>query len=534
MNSNTKIVIIISVLLTIYIYLLFRTPTKIYNGPIAPSTVETVNFDILKKVALDKLNLVKEKSGLLSPYNKLLMSKVESVLNSATELKHLALASLLMPNNCIDTAPIMPLKNPLDSTLFQFEQGNIGWYWGYSTYTNPIGNIMYYIVRIELGSETIRQKYNLPLGSTTVYSVSLGIGNNGVWNYSPYVICSGKYEMFSNTKFRFTANFDNGYTIFQTTDNNGEFKLDMGWNGNKTTITNPPNSLYTYNSTTIFSQKQPTSPNFNGDLGCSPCISGAGTLYWSYTQMSTNTTIQIPSGTISFSNGDGWLDHQWLRGNDTQQLIITLLNNIKQLSSFTGGLGRYIWINLHTNDQNLKPIQYMISCFPSSNQIINEQSSFSTIYNIYSNYKQNNLLQQTGNLKIIKTTTINNIIFPTVVSVDVIDFEGIKHTYIVDTTLYGDCITIDMTGNFHWSGSAMLYDENNNIVGTSFLEANQFQDPSLYRKTIFTEGNFDLDTEDAYRSGAITLTQAIPSILMLILPFILIVMIIIFLIRSRK
>ena len=47
-------------------------------------------------------------ANLLLPYNQLLMSKVESVLNNATELKHLALASLLMPNNCIDTGEVPP------------------------------------------------------------------------------------------------------------------------------------------------------------------------------------------------------------------------------------------------------------------------------------------------------------------------------------------------------------------------------------------------------------------------------------------
>ena len=235
MNHYSKITVLLILVLVLYIYLLFRTPNYLYNGPEVPSTVETASFDILKMVCKDKLELVKEKSGLLSPYNQLLMNQVENAIQNATELKQLALASLLMPNNCIDLAPIYPQTDPLDSTLFQFEQGNIGWYWGYATYTNPVANIMYYIVRIELGSPTIRKKYNLPLGSTTLYSISLGIGNNGVWNYSPYIISQGKYEIFSKTNFRFTANFDTGYTVFQTTENEGEFKLDVGWNPTNTT-----------------------------------------------------------------------------------------------------------------------------------------------------------------------------------------------------------------------------------------------------------------------------------------------------------
>ena len=538
MNCSHKISLALFLILIIYIYALFRNPKVMYNGPTVPSTVETADFDTLKKVAIDKFNLVKEKSGLFKPYNKLLMDKVGSALNSATELKHLAIASLMMPNNCIDLSPIGPLDNPLDSTLFQFEQGQIGWYWGYATYTNPIANIMYYIVRIELGSQSIREKYNLPLGSTTVYSVSLGIGKDGVWNYSPYVICSGKYEIFSNTKFRFTANFDtdfSGYTVFQTTNNEGEFKLDMGWNPTPTSSS----TSYTYSSSTLFSLPNPVPPSFNGTSGCAPCIGGAGTLYWSYTQLSTATSLVLPSGTFTFSDGDGWLDHQWLMGNNTQQPIITLLNNLKQLKSFTGGLGRYLWINIHTLDSKQQPIQYMISCFPDANQVIsNTISTIPIIYNVYSNKRASNLLQQTGfenTLTISKTTTINGITFPTVVKVSVYDFDGVMHNYVIDTTAYGDCVTIDMTGNLHWSGSALLYENGNKLVSSSaFLEANQFEEPQAYRKTIFQQGNFDLNTEEAYSGGAITIFQAIPSIVILVIPIIIIIAIVVFIFKGRN
>jgi hypothetical protein len=536
MNNNSKITVLLVLVLIIYIYLLIRTPNYIYNGPSVPSTVQTASFDTLKMVCKDKLKLVKEKSGLLSPYNKLLMDQVQNAIENATEIKQLALASLLMPNNCIDLAPIYPQTDPLDSTLFQFEQGNIGWYWGYATYINPIANIMYYIVRIELGSPTIREKYNLPLGSTTVYSISLGIGNNGNWNYSPYIICQGKYEIFSKTNFRFTANFDTGYTVFQTTDNIGEFKLDMGWNPATTTIQPTTGPTFMFNSSTVFSSQYPTKPSFNGKGGCSPCISGAGTLYWSYTQFTTQSTLSIPSGTLNLTNGDGWLDHQWLRGNDPQQLIIKLLNNIKQLSSFTGGLGRYMWINLHIpKGSNGTPIQYMISCFPDSNQTISEGLSFSTIYNIYSNYYDNNSLNQTGNLQILKTTTINNIVFPTVVLVEVVDFQGSNYKYTVDTTPFGNCVTIDMTSNLHWSGSAILNDTNQTPIGTAFLEANQFQDPVVYRQNIIKQGNFNPSLQDAYnQKGAIKPVQIIPTIIVLILPIVLTIMIIIFYRKSKK
>ena len=201
-----------------------------------------------------------------------------------------------------------------------------------------------------------------------------------------------------------------------------------------------------------------------------------------------------------------------------------------------------MWLNIHTFDSKKQPIQYMISCFPDAYQVISKDTPpIPIIYNVYSNSKSNNLLQQTllpstskATLNILKTTTINNSTFPTIVRVNVADFDGVTHIYTIDTTAYGDCVTIDMTGNLHWSGSALLYDsDNNKLNGSAFLEANQFEDPKTYRKTIFEQGNMDMDTEDVYSGGAITLLQAVPSIFLLSVPIIMVIAIVVFIIKGR-
>lgn len=476
--------IILSIIFIVYVYLLLRDQSYSYIGPSYPYTTETADFETLKKVCIDKVEKVKNESGLFQPYNKDLMNNIESVIRNAKELKELVIASLLMPNNCIGLSSINPLSgNPTDSTLFQFEQGNAGWYWGYSTYTNPISNIMYYIIRVELGTKDIREKYNLPLGSTTAYSISLGIGVNGVWNYTPYVVCGGKYEMFDKKNFRFSTTFDKGYIILQTIEKG--LKLDMGWNDN-----NLDKSMYDYETSTVYELTSPMSPSFNGINGCAPCFSGIGTLYWSYTDFKSSSYIKTPMGKFNTTDGDGWLDHQWMRSNDTKQIFDNIILNIM---SSNKGFGRYVWINLHVKKtQNNKPLQYMVYAFPDPNIEIKEGLSFKATYNLYSKYYNTILNRTDGTIKILKTTIFKGITYATLVSINVNDFDGTNHTYIIDCSPYGDCATIDFTGNYHWTCSTTL-SENNEYVGTGFLEQNQFQDSKNYRQTTLNIGNFGKD-----------------------------------------
>ena len=523
MTTVSIISIILSIIYIIYVYLLLRYQSSVYNGPEPPFTSETADFDTLKKVCIDKVEKVKNESGLFKPYNKELIDNIEFVIRNAKELKELVIASLIMPNNCIGLGNIEPLsKNPIDSTLFQFEQGNAGWYWGYSTYTDPICNIMYYIIRIELGTKDIREKYNLPLGSTTVYSISLGIGNNGIWNYTPYIVCGGKYESFDKTNFKFSTIFDKdikGYIILQNLGNG--LKLDMGWNNpNNSNNMNNPNNEYEYETSTLYELNSPMSPSFNGINGCSPCFSGIGTLYWSYTDLKSSSYIKIKSDKFNVTDGDGWLDHQWMRSNDTKQIFDNIILN---LSSSNKGFGRYIWINLHLKNlkNNKKPLQYMLYAFPDENIEIKEGLSFNATYNLYSRYYNNILNRTDGKIKILKTTIFEGITYATLVSINVNDFEGLNHTYIIDCSPYGNCATIDFTGNYHWTCSTTL-SENNEYIGTGFLEQNQFQNSKNYRQIILNMGNFGKDVINI-DPNKFTFFQLLPSYIaffIVIIPFI--------------
>jgi len=548
--TNTTITVILTIIFIVYIYLLFRNLSYTYTGPQYPFTAETADFEILKKVCIDKVEKVKNESGLFQPYNNEIMDNVESVIRNAKDLKELAIASLLMPNNCIGLGTIEPLSgNPIDSTIFQFEQGNFGWYWGYSTYTNPICNIMYYIIRIELGTKDIREKYNLPLGSTTIYSISLGIGNNGVWKYTPYIVCGGKYEIFDNKRFRFSATFDKdvkGYTVFQTTDNG--LKLDMGWSDIRETPSisdsfskgkdSDIRETYDYESSTLYELTSPMSPSFNGIDGCAPCFSGIGTLYWSYTDFKCSSYIKTPKGILNVINGDGWLDHQWMRSNNTKNIIDRIILNTLSLSN--KGFGRYIWINLHIKNTN-KPFQCMVYTFPDKNVDIKEGLTFKSTYNLYSKYYNNILNRTDGTIKILKTTVFEGITYATLVSINLNDFDSVNHTYIVDCSPYGNCATIDFTGNYHWTSSAILSEDTRNTIpsggnsqiGTAFLEQNQFQNPRDYRQTTLNIGNFRSDVINIDETKLSSL-QILPSYIALIPIFIFLIIIIIFVFKKLK
>lgn len=375
---------------------------------------------------------------------------------------------------------------------------------------------MYYIIRIELGTPEIRAKYNLPLGSTTVYSISMGQGVNKNWVYSPFIVTGGKYEMTDDKNFKFSAQSPKGSLVLESTDIIGGFKVNMSWDK--------------YSSVTTFQPEQPIAPSFNGENGCAPCVAGAGTLYWSYTQLPSSSTIKginiDGKSSHEFTSGDGWLDRQWLRGNDTKQLFVTILTNIKQLSTATGGLGRYIWINIHLKDGT----QYMISAFPDPNKTVQAGTTYPARFNIYSEKHAKPLWNQDTKLTIKKTKVVDGVTFPIENEIEVRDFDGKSHTYTIDATMYGDCVTLDLTGNLHWSGSAELI----GCDGTAFLEANQFEEAKDYQLTMMKIAGIPANQQSVFNKGPLTFWQVLPSITMLVIPVILFIAIIVFVVKGVR
>lgn len=495
------------------------------------------DFKILRSVALDKLDLVKRRSGVFSPYNEQIMTNCEEGIRNAKTLDQLVAAFLFMPNKSIGTHALEALKNPQDTTLFQFEQGTTGWYWGYATY--PDANIMFYIIRLDLGTPEIRAKYNLDIGKTTLYYVSVGVGFKQKWYYSPYIICGGTYTSTGDNMFEFKAGwkktndgyvlteFDKkqDYIIFKKTKAKIDmFELDFHVSDG-IDVDNPGAGPNMFSSKTAFNITQ--DPTFNNPKGCAPCASGAGTLYWSYTQLSSSSSITINNNPIptSFLNGDGWLDHQWMRSNDPQQLIYKIFLTILQYFKSTGGLGRYIWLNIH-----LANTQYLITAFPPVDAIIKKGDIYSARYNTYSKLLKNPVFRRRGTVRVDEVVTVQGIIFPSLLSVTLHDLSGLEHVYIIDTKPYGKCVTIDITGNLHWSGSATL----EGGQGTAFAEFNQFEDIRTYRKTTLEKAGMATDGIELYTNAPLNFEQILPSLLVVFAISLLIISFIVLLIIGIK
>ena len=538
MKPITKKIVILSILLFIILLILF-TPLKQEKYSIndnVPSSGSTLSdITILKEILENNIEDVKKKSNWLTPYNKNIMdviienSKVSNTLNSISTL------TLLLPNNSLFTKPLKPLINPTDALVFQFEQGTLGWYWGYSTFIIPNKepmSIMFYIMHVDISNPVLRKKYKLKPQETASYYVSTGIGRGTEWRYSPYKYIRGKYDIFSKTLFKFESLDDDIQCVFESL-NELNFNLIIKWKDN--------NKLYGFN-TVIKSIQQ---PYFNAKNGCAPCTEGLGTLYWSYTHLKfTDTTFIFNNNTDGTSRevipvseeGIGWMDVQWGRGGGgsggLQTRFMQSLINISLFSKSNGGLGRYIWINIHIENGD----DYMVYSFLDENIKIEKNNIINnTNYNTYSSSLKNPIYNKKTTMTILDTVIIIdnngiNIVFPIKYSIEIKDKDDNSHLYLLDSTSFGNTVTIDNISNLHWSGSTLLY-ENNNIVGTGFLEANQFQNKEDYFKNIFKNNNLIGSYDGFLNKRVLSFSQIIPSLVLLLILLILIILWIIYLIK---
>ena len=520
MNNYYKITVILILILIVYLYFLFKT-SKLYYPKLPENfKAKTTDFDKLKKITIDRINSIEKKSTIFTPYNHENMRTCKNAIINSSNYSELVTAFLLTPNNSIDTYPIYPIKNIDDTIIFQFEQGVLGWYWGYAVFpeqNNNFGTVMYYIMRNDLGTKELREKYNLNIGETTVYTISIGVGlGKGQWYFNPEpIICPGTYEVSNKTNFTLECSTDI-LPKFILKNDNDKLTLEFEYNDKK----------LNFGSNTIFIKTNKA--RINGPNGCAPCLSGTGTLYWSYTQLNSSSIIKINDKSYNFKNGDGWLDHQWGRSKLPLKPLHRLSINVINMFKLTGKLGRYVWINLHLPNN----IQYMVFCFPNENNMIKVNNTYEAIYNVYSNDKSK--LLQKGNITFDYITKYNydgnEILFPTKIIITVYDMNNNKHIYKIDTDNYGNTITIDLTGNPHWSGGVIIK-ENNNKIGTGFLELNQFENKEKYLNRTLKIANIN---SNDYKKEKLSLLKALPSIIILIIPLLLIISIIILIIFGIK
>jgi hypothetical protein len=187
---------------------------------------------------------------------------------------------------------------------------------------------------------------------------------------------------------------------------------------------------------------------------------------------------------------------------------MSLLANTMKWSSDkpqVSGLGKYLWLNLHLKDS----LQYMIYQFFPLNENIKTGFHFNSVQK---RYGENGLEDKlSGDVEVLKTTIIDSTEYPVKYKIKTQD-----GTYILDATKFSKSISIDVTNNIHWDGSAIVYDTLGNMVGTGFLEANQFADPTVYAKNELaalglpvTKENLEMFGEETYPDKSKLLSSVI-------------------------
>jgi len=425
------------------------------------NSVTTAPLADLVKIIRAQISNIEENSSILAPFNQEEMNLFKQKLSEKLTLQQLLILSGLLPNKNLGYDAIIPLSNPIDTTCLQLSKGNAGWYWCYGTDYETKNSFMFYIIRVDLAPKHILKKLGYSLGQGTLYFISAGVGIDSTWTYSPFTVVSATNTCTRNSSNGQTITWGNNNKVSLTT--NGKLKIDVAFKKFK--------KFKKFKINVTMTKIIPA--YFNAPQGCAPCTGGAGTNYWSYPAMSISGTISSQNAVASLTKSSiGWLDHQW--GNDyPKQPFIQIINTIIT-KDIAKGLGKYIWITLHMKSNT----HYMMAAFPPENVAVGD--SFNTTSRKYTKdgvtYGIKCTIKITGFTATLRQT-LGTVSFPNQFE---ITLQG--DTYKLNGNDYGGgkCVTIDLSNNLHYSGSASL---TGGDALSGFIEGNQFQTDKVYKKT---------------------------------------------------
>lgn len=509
------------VLIAVIIFLVTRKTAPVLSDPVrmveSPGTYTSLSFSEFRKILPARFQYIKDESSFLEPYDKDKLALIESSVPNVTDEQLIALL-YSTPNIGLGQYRLDPINVPPQNvTSFQFEQGSMGWFWFYGTFIDSTGSTasyMYYIFRLDMFSPDLRAKLNLPMGSTTYYYIASGVGKGNEWSYSPFKICRGEYKIQNDSVFSFTGlDLPQGWKFTLNSTGVGKFDISSYW-----VDSTSKNQGFAMNIHTV------RPPFFNGPQGCAPCEGGAGSLYMSYTQLYSNGSLTINDSISNHSNGVGWLDRQWLNGQVSTVYLNLLANTMGMFKESTGGLGKYVWLNLHLNDS----LQYMLyNFFPLDSPVV-KGTKFTTTQNRYG-YKTEWSL--TGSAEVLETKEIDGITFP--IKYKLATREG---TVILDAGKFNKSISIDPSNNIHWDGSGIIYDSTgNNMIGTGFLEANEFAAPDVYTTNLLQSIGLPMTDANMQLFGTtsqLSLSEGLPSLIVSILVILAVLLLLIWFVKT--
>lgn len=517
-----KLFIYLVLIVALILFLLWKR-SPILSDPVAmveqPGTYTSMPYSEFNKLIPQRLQYVKDKSTFLEPYDKNKLEFIMQNIGSVTDMQKIIMMAGV-PNVEMGYYGIDPIKqDPKVLSSFQFEQGMTGWFWIYGTFIDSTGNtasFMYYIVRMDMFPPELRKEMNLPMGSTTYYFISTGVGRGNEWKYSPFMFVRGEYKINSDSSFSFKAiDAPAGWVSNLNMDSFGNFEIESGW----------ADSAGKKNGFAANMQAERT-PFLNNPGGCTPCAGGAGTLYFSYTQLNTNGSITLNDSAAAYRNGNGWVDRQWLNRQVSTVYFSLFANIVNVFETETRGLGKYVWLNLHLK----KDLQYMVSGNFSENELITKGTVFQTNTNRYGPNDDIQWKIKGVTAEVLDTMTTDGINFPVKYKINTPD--GV---YILDVAKFPNSVSIDLTNNLHYNGSGLVYDTTGRLVGTGFMEANQFAPNSQYTANVLKGMGLDTTAQNiAMFSGYSQLPfwEGFPSLLVGISAIIVLISLIVLFIRT--
>jgi hypothetical protein len=453
------------------------------------------SLDILKNLFLEQLDYISENDTILQPANQEQLNILRDAAKKVTTITQLG-ALLMVPKTNANAGfkPIAPFdKDALYYTQLQFYRSNIEWYFMYGNCQDFA--FTFIIFAIPICNETIAKKYNMTGNQVTIYSLSGGFGQKGgPWSTIPYMFCQANYQVASQAMFSWTGIFDTNSSPIKsaslTSNSVGEFDINITWAPysalDKTDLVGIQATLFS-----------PNGPFLNGPKGCCPCIAGLGTSYYSYVFMNIpKAMVGLLRSPMIANSGIGWFDHQWLQGgmvHDDPTIAATL--NLKNYFK-TPVVTRWFWLTMQDIQNN---VQYMTSVMLSdvltsgTNMEVDTKSTIK--YNATDGPKY--LSSDTTTVKILATTTVNGVVFPTKHQITI--NEGDKQTVYILQANYGNSIVYLPGGTLNWEGSGILYGQDGKtILGNAFLEANQLESEDSLLQTIGSIAGIDKNNYDKF------------------------------------
>ncbi len=504
-NKLLRLVLYAVLIVALILILLWKRSPVLTEGDekviVTPGVYTSMKFEELQKLMPRRIQYIKDNSTFLEPYDKNKLQLISEKVTTVTGEQMVAMM-LNVPNGEFGYYRVDPAKEPEPLSSFQFEQGMTGWFWIYGTFIDSTGStasFMYYLVRLDMFPPDLRKELGLPMGSTTYYYIVGGVGKGSQWHYTPFKICRGEYNIKSDSVFSFEAlDLPAGWKYTLQMNGAGKFNIEAKW---------PDDSAKTQGFSMALNPKRQAF--FNGPDGCAPCSGGAGTMYFSYTELKANGSLMLDSLSGNYTNGTSWVDRQWLNRQVSSVYLSLLVNCSSLFKPDARGLGKYIWLNLH-----LKPeLQYMVSGLFGANDTVTKGTKFKAIVNRYGPGDKTDY-NMSYDVTVLDTVVLHETGFPIKYRISTPDGE-----FILDGSKFNKSVSIDPSNNFHWNGSGIVYDSTGKEIGTGFLEANQFAEKDVYITNLLKSSGLDTTQQNIqlFSSSELSFSQALPSVIMAIL-----------------